>query len=101
MIHSSDKPRQIPRGMYSTGLEVGDEVDIFFKDGGYDTTILNGVWLPVRIIEEYAKYFVCLVLPHRNPVQCWGISKEYKLCINKVAVKLGEVQVKGGYRKWR
>ena len=76
-------------------LVVGEEVSIQLSDPPTKLSdLVRGVWLPVRIIDEYEKFYVCLILPHHNPVLCWGISKPYKICISKTAIRLNEVRIK-------
>lgn len=72
-------------------LHVGDHVEIRFRDGGFDTLLLTGTWLPVRIAGEFKHFYVCTVLPHVNPVRSMGKSREYRCCIDKNALMVGNV----------
>ena len=74
-------------------LFVGRKIRAMFSTNP-DSSIFDGVFLPLEIIAEYPNYFVCNVLPHRNPNRSWGISKPYRMTVNKFSVKVGEILVK-------
>ena len=77
-------------------LQIGEVINVQLIDPPTKLSeLIRGVWLPVRILQEYEKFFLCEVLPHHNPILSWGLSKPYKLCLNKMAIKLNEIKIKG------
>lgn len=78
----------------SNELFVGMEIEAWFKTSP-DTAVWNQ-FIPCRIIDERQNFFVCEVLPHKNP-KGWGISEPYRMTINKFSLDHGlDVSVRRG-----
>lgn len=56
--------------------------------------VWKGIWLPVKIIEEYPKFLYGIVLKHNNP-DGYGESKEYPITISKIGILKNEFQIRG------
>ena len=59
-----------------------------------DNSTWGNVYLPLKVLQEYKRFFVCEVLSHRNPHLSFGPSRSYPMTINKIAMKMGEVVVR-------
>lgn len=71
-------------------IKIGDEIIATFKTNP-SSEIFGGVYLPLKVKEEYPKFFVCEVLPHKNPIRYYGISKPYPMSIKKFDLLCGDV----------
>ena len=49
----------------------------------FDYELMYNSFVPVEIIAEYPNWWLVEVLPHRNPVRSWGVTKPYKMTIDK------------------
>lgn len=67
-------------------LYIGEEVLVLFKNVD-DPEWWNTEYIPVRIDQEFEKFFVCTVLPHVNNKGA-AVSREYRMTLNKTG--LGE-----------
>lgn len=79
-------------------LHVGNRVEAMFKVNP-SGDLFDDVWLPVKVIQEYEYFWVCRVLPHRNPKHSWGISRPYIMTIDKFNLKCGDVKCRPITRK--
>ena len=71
-------------------LASGDNIRIkFVRNSG----ILNKIWLPAKVIEEYERFVMVEILPHNNP-NGYDKSKPYKLTINKMNIEFRDVLIK-------
>ena len=59
-----------------------------------DSAVFDNVFLPIKVLKEYDNWFLCEVIPHRNPRHSYGISKPYKVTIDKYDLSHGVVVVK-------
>ncbi len=75
---------------------IGNKLEVNFKRTNPDSEIFNDVYIPVKIIKEYADWFLCEVLPHKNPVRSYGASRPYMMTIHKHELKCGDVIAKRG-----
>lgn len=76
-------------------LKVGQFVEVLFTDPPPKLSeLIRDVWLPVKILAEYEYFFLAEVMPHTNPKQSWGISKPYRVTIDKFALGIHEVKVR-------
>ena len=71
----------------------GKTVQIKLNDSP-DASVWSGVELPAVVIAEYKKFMIVEILPHYNPNQNMGISKPYRLGINKMDIHFGHTVVK-------
>lgn len=62
--------------------------------GSFCTELLERVFIPIKILAEYPRFFVVEVTPHRNPIRSWGMSTPYRMTIDKFNLKMGEIIVK-------
>ena len=84
--------------MTSNEILVGQELEVVFNDPPSKLAdLIKGVWLPVKIVAEYPRFFVAEVLPHYNPNGNWGMSKPYKVTLDKFGIGVGEVKVRDGW----
>lgn len=67
-------------------------IEVKFKN--HPVAELNGFWVPMRILRDYPRYYLCEVKPHRNPYLSWGPSRPYKVCLDKLAIDFGEIEIK-------
>lgn len=51
--------------------------------------------VPVKITDEYPKFLVGVVMPHRHPGG-FGVSHPYTVTINKHDIFIGEMIINGG-----
>lgn len=72
-------------------LHIGDRVEGLFKTNP-SGDVFDNVWLPLKVIQEYEYFWVCEVLPHKNPKHCWGISRPYNMTIGKFDLQCGNVR---------
>lgn len=72
-------------------LNIGDRVEGLFKVN-IASDIYDGVWIPLEVIKEYECFWLCKVLPHKNPKHCWGTSHPYNMTIGKFELKSGYVK---------
>lgn len=70
----------------------GKTVKIRWNDSP-DASVWSDVWLPVKIIAEYPKFLIGEVQPHVNPNNSFGISKPYRIGLNKTAIAFGEINL--------
>lgn len=83
--------------MTITDIKVGQRLDVMFTDPPAKLSeLIKGVWLPIKVVAEYEKFFTAEVLPHINPVESWGPSKPYMVTLDKFAIRVGEVKVRNG-----
>lgn len=52
----------------------------------------EGVSVPVRVLEEYPRWYLCLVLPHKNP-RGFGESIPYRITVPKYDITSGFVKI--------
>lgn len=78
----------------------GFEYKMLWNDSP-DTSVWRDVWVPVVILKKYPKWMLVEVQPHKNP-NGMGISKPYRIGINQMALKFGEIRLmeKGTGRWW-
>lgn len=69
----------------------GKEIDIKLNE--YDP-LYNNVWLPAKVVDEYPKFLIVEILPHLNVNEHVGISKPYRLGINKMSINFKEVEIR-------
>lgn len=72
-------------------LHVGDMVEAMFKTNP-SGDVFDDVWLPIEVIEEYTFFWVCRVLPHKNPKHSWGTSYPYNMTIGKFDLQCGDIK---------
>ena len=58
-----------------------------------DYHVFGDVFIPVKIIAEYPKWWLTEVIPHKNP-HGQGISSPYKMTLNKWDVEKGFIIIK-------
>lgn len=69
----------------------GKMIKVKWKDAPH--YIWNNIWMPAMVIDETDKFIRCEVLPHVNPNGLF-MSETYPLTINKMALELGEYEIK-------
>lgn len=78
-----------------TALKVGQFVEVLFTDPPPKLgDLIKNTWLPIKVLAEYEYFFLAEVLPHINPKQSWGISKPYRVTIDKFALSIHEVKIR-------
>lgn len=81
--------------MEKVKLKVGQQVEVLFTDPPPKLSeLIRNVWLPIKILAEYEYFFLAEVLPHINPKQSWGISKPYRVTLDKFALSIREVKIR-------
>ena len=81
--------------MTSNEILVGQELEVQFIDPPSKLVdLFKGVWLPIKVVAEYPRFFVAEVLPHYNPKGNWGMSRPYKVTLDKFGIRVGEVKVR-------
>ena len=53
-----------------------------------------GISVPVEVLEEYPRWYLCLVLPHMNPAGFGRESIPYRITIPKHDITSGFVQIR-------
>lgn len=64
-----------------------------------DTSVWKDVWIPVVILKKYPKWMLVEVQPHKNP-NGQGISRPYRIGVNRMALKFGEVRLIEVNNRW-
>lgn len=64
------------------GYEPGKEM--LFKWNDPPCSIWKDCWLPAVVVAEYPKFIVIEVQPHKNVNQSLGMSKPYRVGVNKM-----------------
>ena len=68
--------------------------DIYAKlNSSFDAFLYRDFWLPVHVIEERPKWLFVEVLPHKNPNESFGISKPYKMTLDKNDIHNGLIEI--------
>ena len=75
--------------MIEAEFQIGEKV--YIKQKEPIDPLWHDVWLPVRIIRNYRKFYTAEVLPHINPNFSQGMSKPYIISIPKFSLINGEV----------
>lgn len=75
----------LKEGMYiSAAFKVNQAPDVF-----------NNVFLPLKILKEYKRFYTCEVQPHKSPYKSrFGISKPYIMTIDKFAVAKDQIKIR-------
>ena len=63
-------------------------------NNSFNSDIYKNEWLPCFVIGEYKKFIRVKVLPHKNKKEGMDTSYPYIICLNKMAIQLGEIKVK-------
>ena len=58
-----------------------------------NTFYLGNIFLPMRVIKEYPRFWLCEVLPHKNP-EGFGISKVYPMTLCKHSISIREIIIR-------
>ena len=74
------------------GYEPGKEMLLKWIDP--PDPIWRDMWMPVKVLKEYPKYILVEVQPHMNVNQAFGMSKPYRIGVNKMSLLLGDYQLK-------
>ena len=88
MLKLSYQPTRIRPMETKVKLEVGKRYKLKHKDGTQkgsspDWYPFGGGAVPVFVLAEYPRFYLVSVLPHYNPVSCFGKSKIYNVTIDK------------------
>lgn len=75
-----------------TDIKPGMKIQAMFKKTS--DSVFGNIYLPLVVLHEYKRYFVCTVLPHRNPYSSFGLSSPYPMTISKIDLELGEIIAK-------
>ena len=67
---------------------VGEQIEVKLMEKGNSTDVYPGWfghYIPIEIIADYPKFYLCRVLPHINPMNKGykTYSKPYQITINK------------------
>lgn len=81
--------------MYKQYGLTGKTVKVKLKKGNSDTYSWQDTAVPVLIEREYDRFLVGLVLPHYAP-KSLGLSRPYRITINKHDIQTGEMIINGG-----
>lgn len=65
---------------------IGKTIRALFKTNP-DESVFGNVYLPCLVVREHPTWWDCVVLPHRNPHNSYGMSKPYPMSISKFALK--------------
>lgn len=69
-----------------------NKIEIMFKTNGVSE--INKTWIPAKVLREFERYYLVEILPHINPYHHFGISKPYKICLDKLAIMFNEIEVR-------
>lgn len=64
-----------------------------------DASVWRDVWMPIIILKNYPTWILVEVQPHMNP-HGQGMSKPYKIGINRMALRHGEIRLMEVNRWW-
>lgn len=70
----------------------GKDVSVMFKDA--PDLLFENFFMPAKVLEEYDKYILLEIQPHYNPYMSQGISRPYRVGVNKTCIWLGDTVIK-------
>ena len=73
-------------------LEVGVEYWAIFRNMD-DPHVWERATIPVVITHEYKYFYLCEVLPHYNITCPFGLSRPYRMTIDKFGLKINDIIV--------